>query len=265
MTTQLATIQSQDLLTGEDLEVLKNSKFKGFSAAEIKYAAKVSHHLSLNPLLNQIHFVKRGDVITTQVGIDGFRLAAERTGKYAGSDDAVYEEKNGLPIKATVTVFKMVEGTRVAFTASARWSEYFPGEKLGHMWKKMPYNQLAKCAEALALRKAFPAELSALRTDEEMAQASEQRPSKASQLNSRQQPIEATIEEAETLPNEEEDLGSVVCMVGQKFKGQMLRDIPTKDLKGILDWAGKQASLAPSIEEFCMKVNAFLQLNGGIS
>jgi hypothetical protein len=110
--------------------------------------------------------------MTVQVGIDGFRLVADRTGAYAGNDDPVYDDES-KPQKATVAVYKIVGGMRCPFTATARWSQYYPGDKQGFMWNKMPHLMLGKCAEALALRKAFPAELSGLYTDDEMAQAGE--------------------------------------------------------------------------------------------
>jgi len=126
--------------------------------------------------MKQIHAVKRWnaklgrDEMTVQVGIDGYRLIADRTGLYAGNDEAIFD-REPKPTKATVTVYKIVQGQRCAFTATARWSEYYPGDKQGFMWNKMPCVMLGKVAETLALRKAFPAELSGLYTQEEMDQA----------------------------------------------------------------------------------------------
>lgn len=167
--------------SSEDLAILKNTKFKNFDNAEIAYCAKICAQLNLSPFLNQIHFVKRKNAdgsyaLSTQVGIDGFRLHAQRSGGYAGSDEAVFsydDQSKGTryPAKATVTVYRIIQGIRCPFTASARWDEYYPGDKLGTMWNKMPHNQLAKCAEALALRKACPAELSGIYVEEEMHQA----------------------------------------------------------------------------------------------
>ena len=125
---------------------------------------------NMNPIANQIYPQVRQGKMTIMTGIDGYRLVADRTGKYAGNDDPVYDNEE-QPRLATVTVYKIVGGERCAFTASARWDQYFPGEKQGFMWKKMPHLMLGKCAEALALRKAFPAELSGMYTEEEMQQS----------------------------------------------------------------------------------------------
>jgi len=75
------------------------------------------------------------------------------------------------PETATATVYKMIDGVRCPFSATARWKEYYPGEKQGFLWDKMPFLMLGKCAEALALRKSFPCELSGVYTTEEMGQA----------------------------------------------------------------------------------------------
>lgn len=182
MSNQAVTVIGQkQLMSQEDLDILRNSKFKGFSDREIAYCAKTINLLQLSPFLNQVHFTRRTDKkgvsqIVVQIGIDGFRLTAQRAGGYAGSDEPVFEYdekdvKKQNPVKATVTVYKIVSGVRCPFTAAARWDEYYPHGQFTGMWDKMPHNQLAKCAEALALRKAFPAELSSLYTEDEMHQA----------------------------------------------------------------------------------------------
>ena len=111
--------------------------------------------------------------MTIQTAIDGFRSIADRTGQYCSSDDPIFEEKDGKLTKATVTVGKRVQGVEGKFTATARWDEYYP-DKNTFMWDKMPYTMLGKCAEALALRKAFPQQLSGLYTGDEMDQAGDQ-------------------------------------------------------------------------------------------
>lgn len=138
----------------------------------------------LDPLTKQIYAIFRWntrlgrETMTIQSGIDGFRLVAQRSKEYAGQDDVVYDPKDETlkhPNKATVTVYKLMGNQRVAFTASARWNEYVQLDKNNmpvQKWATMPYLMLGKCAEALALRKAFPNELSGIYSEEEMAQAS---------------------------------------------------------------------------------------------
>ncbi len=167
--------------TNEQVELIKRTIAVGATNDELQLFLHQAKRTGLDPLSRQIHFVKRKDKGTIQTAIDGYRLIADRTGKYAGSDDYVFDEglpqythmasRRGNPTTATVTVYKMCDGIRTPFTATAAWGEYFPGEAQGFMWKKMPYLMIGKCAEALALRKAFPAELSGIYTNEEMMQA----------------------------------------------------------------------------------------------
>lgn len=171
------TVPEKGALSAEQKELLKNTVAKGATDDELALFWHVAQKAGLDPFARQIHFSKRTNYKTNEstmtliTGIDGYRLTASRTGQYAGNDDPVFEEGQQFPVKASVTVYRIVAGTRVPFTASARWSEYFPGDKQGFMWKKMPYTMLGKCAEALALRKAFPQELSGIYTAEEMNQS----------------------------------------------------------------------------------------------
>lgn len=165
---------------------------------DLIYFLSVAKKLGLDPLAKQIHAVYRWDSrlgrekLIIQTGIDGFRSLAERNGSYAGQDDIVFkvdelfnpvtgdEEKQ---LSATCTVYKMVKGQRVAIPATARWNEYVQKDSKGNiigLWKSMPYNQLGKCAEALALRKGFPQDLSGVYIAEELERDT---PSTAKALN----------------------------------------------------------------------------------
>lgn len=174
-------------LTKTQVALIKNTIAKGASDDELRMFIQVCKGANLNPFLKQVHLVPRWDsktgseVRAIQVSIDGFRSIAESSGTYAGNDDPAfdgeteieYSNKSGkhkvkAPVKATVTVYKLMEGQRYGFTATARWNEYYPGEKMGFQWHVRPYLMLGKCAEALALRKAFPKLLSGMYAQEEM-------------------------------------------------------------------------------------------------
>lgn len=160
------------------LDLIKRTIAKGASNDELELFLYHCRKTGLDPLARQIYLVKRSGSATIQTGIDGYRLVADRTGKYAGNDDYEYDNAEERPQWAKARIWKIVEGVRCPFEATARWSQYFPGDSQGFMWKKMPHLMLGKCAEALALRKAFPAELSGLYTKEEMEQADAPRESK---------------------------------------------------------------------------------------
>jgi len=176
-------------MSRQQLELIKRTVAKGATDDELRLFIQVCKGANLNPFLRQVHLVKRWDsrsgmeVGAIQVGIDGFRAVAESSGQYAGNDDPIFDgekeielaatqkvkaKKIVVPAKATATVYKLLEGHRYEFSATARWEEYYPGAKIGFQWHIRPYLMLGKCAEALALRKAFPKLLSGMYAQEEM-------------------------------------------------------------------------------------------------
>jgi phage recombination protein Bet len=161
-------------LSRDQVDLLKRTIAKDANDDEFALFLHLCKRSGLDPFARQIYAIKRKGQLVIQTSIDGYRLIADRTGLYAGSAAPLYDVDDAEhPNRALVTVYKLVAGAARAFEAEARWSEYaqvFSG-KLGDMWEKMPYLMLGKCAEALALRKAFPQELSGLYTHDEMGQA----------------------------------------------------------------------------------------------
>lgn len=152
---------------------------------EVALFAEQVQRTRLDPFRNQIYGIFRwdkragGEVMQVQVGIDGLRLLAERTGKYLGQTPEEWCGPDGKwtqvwlsdkpPAAARVGVLKA--GASAPTFAVALYREYVQTGKNGQpigQWPRMPANQLIKCAEAKALRKAFPAETSGLTVPEEM-------------------------------------------------------------------------------------------------
>lgn len=162
--------------TQEQMDLLKRTLGVDLSDDEFALWTEIAKHCGLDPFRKQIYAVKRRsrgeNRMVVMTGIDGYRAIAARTGLHAGTDDPIYEgasRNKQYPGKATITVYKLIGGMRVPFTASARWEEYVPPEGQNHAWKRSPHLMLGKCAEALALRRAFPEELAGVETEETIA------------------------------------------------------------------------------------------------
>jgi len=160
--------------SAEQRKMIRDSFANGASDAEFEVLMAVASARGLNPLLKQIYFVKRYDsqkrcdVWSTQVSIDGLRVIADRTGLYAGQDEPEWVEENGAIRLCKVRVYRK-DWTRPA-VGVAYWSEYVQLTKENrptHMWATKAHLMIAKCAEGLALRKAFPEQLSGLYAPEE--------------------------------------------------------------------------------------------------
>jgi phage recombination protein Bet len=178
-TTALTVHQPADLAPAdfgeEHKRIVRDAFAAGATPIEFEMLWLGAKSRGLDPVRKQIHFVQRYDkarnckVWSSQVSIDGFRAIAEDTGKYDGQDEPIYElDPNGGVLSVKVAVYRKDIGR--PFWGHARWAEFVQMGDKGptFMWGKMPFHMLAKCAEALALRKAFPEKLAGLYTPDEM-------------------------------------------------------------------------------------------------
>jgi phage recombination protein Bet len=169
------TSNSITVWTPEQTQLISTTIAPGCSADELRLFAYACQRTGLDPFSKQIYAIKRGGKMTIQAGIDGLRAIAERTGELDGSstewcgDDGQWVDvwlSSKPPAAAKTTIYR--KGSQHPFTGVARFADYNAGQGL---WSKMPAAMIAKCSEALALRKAFPANLSGVYSTDEMEQA----------------------------------------------------------------------------------------------
>jgi phage recombination protein Bet len=165
----------------EQLELIKSQIAPEATQDELKLFLYQCKRTGLDPLTRQIYCIHRwskgGKRMTIQTSIDGFRVIAERSGTYGGQSEPIFTyDAEGNLISCKISVFRFHNDIRFeAAVGVAYLSEYCQFDKDGKpmgLWAK-PHIMLGKVAEALALRKAYPQDLSGIYTSEEMQQADE--------------------------------------------------------------------------------------------
>ncbi len=166
--------------TKENIDLLKatlTTAGTNLTDNELRLFLHQAKQTGLDPLAKQIYVMKSGSKLSFMTSIDGQRLVAQRTGQYEGQVGPQWYGYDGKwrdvwvadehPAAARVGVYRT--GFKEPVYGVATWKSY--ANESSPTWKKLGDVMLAKCAEALAIRKAFPQELSGLYTSEEMAQA----------------------------------------------------------------------------------------------
>lgn len=186
--TAIATVREATGMSREQIQLIKDTIAKDATDEELRHFIAVCERVGLDPFARQIYLVKRWDsrlkrtVATPQVSIDGFRVVAERTGQYRGQTAPQWCGWDGEwvdvwlaeepPQAARVGVWR--EGNKEPLYRPALLRSFLQTNKDGSpaaMWRTMPEVMLLKCAEAQALRAAFPNHLSGVYTSDEMGQA----------------------------------------------------------------------------------------------
>lgn len=262
--------------TEDQIGLIKRTVCKDATDDELSLFLAVCQRTRLDPFRKQIYSIARRtwnaerrdyDVVRSiQTGIDGFRVIADRTKEVDGQEGPfwcgpegewkeVWLDSNLPPVAAKVIVHR--KGSRFPFVGVARFDAYAQfykddGKwKLTSMWLKMGDVMIAKCAEALALRKGFPEELGELRTTEEMGQAEnpdrEQLPEKTIEANVVSNG--GTVEKIEPVvsPPTPTSWRDVVCHIGPangKTLGIKLGDMVPAVLRFVRD------KIAPTLDYF---------------
>lgn len=261
--TQLVISDDQDFFNEPQQAALVQMGLGGAPAGDIQVFFHYAKKTGLDPFSRQLYMINRGGKYTIQTSIDGFRVIRDRKGTFRGMEQAWCGE-DGVwhdvwlhavpPVAAKVTLY--IDGFVKPISAVARFAEYCQMGKTGRpigMWGKMPALMIAKVAEALALRMAYPTDFSGLYSAEEMAQADntpvqQQAPMQAPPAQEPPAPVDPQPQaQAEPQPAAEEVVEAEIVAEPNPEAVELARAADTvhsiNELRGVWEIAGKKGLL----------------------
>lgn len=241
----------------ENLSLIQNQN--QLSDGDLKNFAIQCKRTGLDPITRQIYAIPNNGKMTIMASIDGLRLIADRSGLYEGQTEPMWCGQDGKWVdvwikKETPTACKIgvhKKNFRQPLYAVALFEEYagrygyddkygkYKKGDLTFMWAKMPALMIAKVAEALALRKAFPNEMSGIYSTEEMDQSTNTEPRSVSPVvqNIEQKPESKAADILNDNPFDSYviNLGAKNRMTGTKLTDHT-REWIEKSIKSTIDW-----------------------------
>lgn len=253
----------------ENLQLIQNQN--QLNETDLKNFAIQCKRTGLDPITRQIYAIPNNGKMTIMASIDGLRLIADRSGLYEGQtqpqwcgDDGKWvdvwlsketpkackigvHKKNFKEALYAVALFDEYAG-KYAYDDN-KYNKYKKGD-LTFMWAKMPALMIAKVAEALALRKAFPNEMSGIYSAEKMDQATNSAPREVNTTAAIEghnvekkhiiEKVADLFKSKETLNNEQ--LANYVVQCGKKYAGMKLSDMKDFEIAGYLKYLDEGAA-----------------------
>ncbi len=256
----------------QNLQVIANQS--NLNKNDLDFFAIQCKRTGLDPITRQIYAMPQGGKLTIMASIDGLRLIAERTGKYQGQTKPEWCGKDGkwvdvwledgTPSAARIGVWK--ENFREPTYGVAKFSEF--NKANSQTWRSMPTHMLSKVAESLALRKAFPNEMSGIYTPEEMDQATNSAPREVNTEaaidghNSEKKHITEKISDLKK-ETQSVDLANYTVQCGKKYAGMKLSEMKDFEIAGYLKYLDEGVSkngkpLSGAFLEFHQNATAYL-------
>lgn len=251
---------NQLVLTPKHIELIKTQIAPTATQEEFELFIMMAYRTRLDPLMKQLYFIKyegrngNPDKVSYVTSIDSYRIIAARTHEMAGTDEPRFEyDKSGRLTHCSITVYRMVQGQRCPFSAKVKFLEYTTNKNL---WTSKPETMLAKVAEAHALRKAFPNDLSGIYTQEEMDRAEQPEKPKIERITDAQmQTIRNLLGQKGILENEfiskVEDAAKVARGNIGKLENfsKKLADTMIKKLSSLPDYEAPEPDLQEDVVE----------------